>query len=73
MAEIIDFNRIRIDWAVHIEADREPEQYNIVRIDEGWLLVSVFCRSWDQVDRLRSQAEQEIRGRGFLRDKMGLM
>ena len=60
MAEIIGFAKKEISWLIMIRDDYDPD-YEIKPIDESKLLVCLSCRSWDQVDGLRRQAEQSMR------------
>ena len=72
MAEIVNFRKLRVAWNVTIRED-VPVGYAFDLVSGNRLLVTMICSSWDQVDSLRRQAEQEIRNRGFFWDKMSIM
>lgn len=53
---------MKVNWIIDIMPDA-PEGFrrcSVVKTEEDKLLISLFCRTWDELPDLRRQAERKI-------------
>ena len=59
MSEIIQFKykRLRFAYQINIAEDLSAGLYGIAPGADGWFLIKIFARSWDEAEDLRVVAE----------------